>query len=161
VILICVISLLFVLLKGILMHRVMPKPFDVDVGIAMIAYVMISFGSAWAGVFAVGQGIMMDLFSAGPLGLFPLLYLAAFLAIEWGCRFFELHSSRGQVILVGIAACLKSSILLLLLSVFSYSVPGASSIMFLLGVSAIATGLLSPVCFYVLNRLRRVFMTRA
>jgi hypothetical protein len=142
------------------MNRVMPKPFDVDVGIAMIAYVMISFGSTWAGVFAVGQGMMMDLFSAGPLGLFPLLYLAAFLAIEWGCRFFDLHSSRGQVLLVCIAVCLKSSILLLLLSVFSYSVPGPSSIMVRLGASAVATGLLSPVCFYVFNRLRRVLMTR-
>lgn len=149
------------LLKGILMNRVMPKPFDVDVGIAMIAYVMISFGSTWAGVFAVGQGIMMDLFSAGPLGLFPLLYLAAFLAIEWGCRFFDLHSSRGQVLLVCIAVCLKSSILLLLLSVFSYSVPGPSSVMVRLGASAAATGLLSPLCFYVFNRLRRVLVIRA
>jgi hypothetical protein len=143
------------------MHRVMPRPFDVDVGIAMIAYVMIAFGSTWAGVFAVGQGIVMDLFSAGPLGLFPLLYLATFLALEWGCRFFDLHSPRGQIILVCIAFCLKSSILLLLLSVFSYSVPGLSSIMVLLGTSAVATGLLSPVCFYFLNCLRKVLVIRA
>jgi cell shape-determining protein MreD len=154
------ISLLFVLLKGSLINRITPKPFDVDLGAAMIAYVMISFGSTWAGVFALGQGIIMDLFSAGPLGLFPLLYLIVFLSIQWGCRFFDLHSSSGQAILVCIAVCLKSSILLLLLSIFSYSVSGSSSVMLLLGASAVATGLVSPICFQVLDRLRRVFITR-
>jgi cell shape-determining protein MreD len=154
------ISLLYVLLKGSLMNKITPKPFDVDLGTAMIAYVLISFGSTWAGVFALCQGIITDLFSAGPLGLFPLLYLIVFLSIQWGCRFFDLHSSSGVAILVCIAVCLKSSILLLLLGVFSYSAGGSSSIMVLLGASAVATGLISPVCFHVLNRLRRVFMTR-
>jgi hypothetical protein len=155
-----VISLLFVLLKGSLMNRIAPKPFDVDLGTAMIAYVMISFGSAWAGVFALGQGIIVDLFSAGPLGLFPLLYLIVFLSIQWGGRFFDIHSSRGQMILVCIAVSLKSSALFLLLGVFTPGVSGSSSIMVLLGASALATGLVSPVCFHVLNRLRMVFMTR-
>jgi hypothetical protein len=155
-----VISLLFVVLKGNLMSSIAPKPFDVDLGIAMIAYVMISFGSTWAGVFALGQGIIMDLFSAGPFGLFPLLYLIVFLSMQWGCRFFDLHSSSGQVILVGIAECLKSSVLLLLLRVFTSSFIGSSSVLVLLGASAVATGLVSPGCFYVLNRLRRACMTR-
>jgi hypothetical protein len=149
-----------VLLKGNLLNRIAPKPFDMDLGTTMIAYVMISFGSSWAGVFALGQGIIVDLFSAGPLGLSPLLYLSVFLSIQWGCRFFDIHSPKGQMILVCIAVSLKSSILLLLLSVFTPSVGGSTSVMVLLGASAAATGLVSPVCFHVLNRLRRVFMTR-
>jgi hypothetical protein len=86
--------------------------------------------------------------------------LTVFLSIQWGCRFFDIHSSRGQMILVCIAVSLKSSVLLLLLGVFTPSVSGSSSILILLGASAVATGLVSPVCFHVLNRLRRVFMTR-
>jgi hypothetical protein len=150
------ISLLYVLLKGSLMREVLPKFFDIDLGAAIIAYVMISYGSTWAGVFALGLGLAVDVFSAGPVGLFSLLYLAVFLSIHGGCRFFDLHSSKGQVILISMAVYLKALLLLLLLLIFSYEVRGASSLVVLSGVSAIVTGLLSPLGFYFLNLLSRV-----
>jgi len=48
------ISLLYVLLKGSIMNEVAPKFFDVDFGTAVIGYVLIFYGSTWAGLFALG-----------------------------------------------------------------------------------------------------------
>jgi len=152
------ISLLYVLLKGSLINEVAPKFFDVDLGTAVIGYVLIFYGSTWAGLFALGQGILVDLFSVGPVGLFSLLYLAAFLSMLGGCRFFDLHSPKGQVILICTAVCLKELFLLLLLLVFSFEIPNGFLLVILLGASAVLTGILSPFFFHFLNLLRRLMI---
>jgi hypothetical protein len=149
------------MIKGSLMKAILPVYFQVDLGTVMIAYVMISFGGIWAGVFAVGQGIMMDIFSASPLGLFPLLYLVGFLAIQGGCRFFDLYSARGQIILISAAVCLESMVLLLLLSSFAYNTGGSYSSLVFFGASAAATGLLAPLGFVVLDVLKKLVMKGA
>ena len=138
------------------MREVAPKFSDIDLGTAMIVYVMIYYGSTWAGVFALGQGIVMDVFSAGPLGLFSLLYLTVFLSIHGGCRLFDIYSSKGQILLISLTVYLKSLLLLLLLLGFSSEMGRSSSLVVLMGASAMATGLLSPLGFYFLNLLRRL-----
>lgn len=155
---ICMISLLYVLLKGSIMKEVVPKFFDIDFGTAMIGYILISYGSTWAGVFALGQGILVDLFSVGPVGLFSLLYLTVFLSILGGCRFFDLHSPRGQVILISVAVYLKALFLLLLLLVFSFEIPSSSAFLILFGASAVLTGILSPFFFHFLYLLKRLMI---
>jgi hypothetical protein len=152
------ISLLYVLLKGSILKEVAPKFLDIDLGTAIIGYLLISYGSAWAGLFALGQGILVDLFSAGPVGLFTLLYLAAFLSMLGGFRFFDLHSPKGQVILICLAVYLKELFLLLLLLVFSFEIPNSSSLLILLGASAVLTGILSPFFFHFLYLLRRLMI---
>jgi len=99
------------------MNEVAPKFFDVDFGTAVIGYVLIFYGSTWAGLFALGQGILVDLFSVGPVGLFSLLYLAAFLSMLGDVDFSTFHSPKGQVILICTAVFLKELFLLLLLLV--------------------------------------------
>jgi len=155
---ICVISLLYVLLKGSMLKEVAPTFFDIDFGTAMIGYVLISYGSIWAGLFALGQGILVDLFSAGPMGLSTLLYLTAFLTMLGGCRFFDLHSPKGQVILISIAVYLKALLLFLLLLVFSFKIKSTSMVLILFGASAVLTGILSPLLFHFLYFLRRLMI---
>ena len=155
---ICVISLLYVLLKGSMLKEVAPKFFDIDFGTAMIAYVLISYGSVWGGLFALGQGILVDLFSAGPMGLSTLLYLTAFLTMLGGCRFFDLHAPKGQVILISVAVCLKALLLFLLLLVFSFKIKSTSMVLILFGASAVLTGILSPLLFHFLYFLRRLMI---
>jgi hypothetical protein len=152
------ISLLYVLLKGSLMKEVVPKFFDIDLSTVIIGYMLISYGSTWAGLFALGQGILVDLFSVGPVGLFSLLYLAVFLCLMGGCRFFDLHSPRGQIILISVAVYLKALFFLLLLIVFSFEITSLSSHLILFGASAALTGILSPFFFHFLYLLRRLMI---
>ena len=140
------------------MKEVAPKFLDIDFGTALIGFILISYGSAWAGLFALGQGILVDLFSVGPVGLFSLLYLTAFLSMLGGCRIFDLDSPRGQVILISLAVYLKALFLLLLLLVFSFEIPSISSLLILCGVSALVTGLLSPLFFHFLYLVRRLIV---
>jgi hypothetical protein len=154
----CVIPLLYVLLKGSILKKVALEFFDLDFGTAIIGFVLISYGSTWAGLFALGQGILVDLFSVGPVGLFSLLYLAAFLTMLGGCRLFDLHSPKGQVILISTAVCLKGVLLLLFLLVFSFEVRSYSLVLILFGASALLTGILSPLFFHFLYFLKRLLI---
>jgi hypothetical protein len=53
---------------------------------------------------------------------------------------------------------LKELFLLLLLLVFSFEIPNASSLLILLGASAVLTGILSPFFFHFLYLLRRLMI---
>ena len=140
------------------MKGVAPRFMDIDFGTAIIGYVLISYGSGWAGLFALGQGILVDLFSVGPMGLFSLLYLTAFLSMLGGCRIFDLNSPKGQVILISIAVYLKALLLLLLLLIFSFDTPNPSLLLVPLGASALVTGILSPFFFRFLYLLKRLMI---
>ncbi len=152
---ICMIALLHVLLRGGIMKVVAPRFLDIDLGTAIIGFVLISYRSTWAGLFALGQGIVVDLFSAGPVGLYIFLYLTVFLSMVGGCRFFDLHTPKGQVILIFVTVYLKGLLLLLLFLIFSFEIDKASLLLILSGASAALTGILSPFFFYFLSLLRR------
>jgi hypothetical protein len=151
-------SLLYVLLKGSILKRMAPEFFDLDFGTVIIGFVLISYGGTWAGLFALGQGILVDLFSVGPVGLFSFLYLVAFLSMLGGCRLFDLQSPKGQVILIFTAVCLKGVLLFLLLLAFSFEVRSYPTVLILFGASALLTGILSPLFFQFLYFLRRLLL---
>ena len=72
-----------------------------------------------AGIFAFGQGFIMDIFSTGLLGLFTLLYLMVYWSVNLGSRFFDLNSRRGLFILVTISVSVKGLFFIILLNIFS------------------------------------------
>ena len=137
--------------QGLLRHL------DVDLVTIMIAYLMISYGKTWAGIFATCQGFFIDIISAGILGLFTLLYLITFLSVNIGSYFFDLNSARGQIILVSMAVLLKEILLVALLKSFSLEINVSPSTMVSFGVSALVTGLIGPFLFYFLNHANFLF----
>jgi len=137
--------------QGLLRHL------DVDLVTIMIAYLMISYGKTWAGIFAICQGFFIDIISAGILGLFTLSYLITFLGINIGSYFFDLNSARGQIILVSLAVLLKEALLMTLLKSFSLEINVSPSTMVSFGVSALVTGLIGPFLFYFLNHAGHLF----
>jgi hypothetical protein len=122
-------SLLYILLKGSVVNNLAPLFFDIDLVIVITASLLVRSGSAGAAIFAFGQGMFIDLLSAGFLGLFALLYVVSFLCLELGSRFFDLRSVQGQFILVGLVVFIKELVLVAFwtrlrsgLSVFFFSV---------------------------------------
>ena len=132
-------------------NEIAPVFFDVDLVIAFTACLLMGSGSAGAAVFAFGQGMIIDVLSAGFLGLFALTYVVAFLCLELGARFFDLRSAQGQFILVGLVVFLKQLFLVGLLDVFAFEVVLSASLFFWFGASALFTGLIAPFIFSILN----------
>jgi rod shape-determining protein MreD len=144
-------SLIYILLKGSVVNEIAPHFFDIDLVIVITASLLMSSGSAGAAVFAFGQGMLIDLLSAGFLGLFALLYVISFLCLELGARFFDLRSVQGQFILVGLVVFFKELFLVGLLDAFAFEVALSASLFSRFGASALFTGLIAPLIFCILS----------
>lgn len=128
-----------------------PVFFDIDLVVVITASLLIRSGSAGAAIFAFGQGMLIDLLSAGFLGLFALLYVISFLCLELGARFFDLASVQGQFLLVGLVVLVKEIVLVGLLDAFAFEVVLSASLFFWFGASAFFTGLIAPLISSILK----------
>jgi len=135
-------------------NDLVPLFFDIDLVIVITASLLMRSGSAGAAIFAFGQGMLIDLFSAGFLGLFALLYVISYLCLELGARFFDLRSVQGQFILVGLVVLIKELVLVGLLDAFAFEVVLSASLFFWFGVSAVFTGLIAPFIFSILRAVQ-------
>jgi hypothetical protein len=149
-------STLFILTKGALMNRIGLETLDIDLVAILIACLLATRGKAAAVVFAMGQGILTDIFSAGWPGLFWFLYMAVFFSMNLGGRFFDPQSMRGCFLLVSSAVFLKDLLFIGMLHTFSLQIGSFSSALLAIAVSAFSTGLLAPAFFYAVRGLSRL-----
>ena len=129
---------------------------DLDFLTILTAYLFLTFGPVAAGVFALGQGFLIDVFSGGPHGLFTASYLSVFFIVLLGSRFFNLLNPKGQVIIVSLAVTLKNAMLLILLSIFSQDIVYSKTLLLVSLVSICGTGLTSPLFFQLFNHFRGI-----
>ncbi|HJX34846.1 MAG TPA: hypothetical protein VJ373_06675 [Desulfatiglandales bacterium] len=152
------ISILFILFKGVIQNHAILKLIDVDIVIVLIVYLLMFYGEMGVGIFAFGQGLLIDIFSGGMLGLFAFLYLIVFFVIRIASRPLDIHSIGGQIAVITIAVLLKNILMVLFIHIFSMEI-ALSFFDFLVFIfSAICSGLLAPVIFYLLNLLNRFFI---
>ena len=130
--------------------------FDLDFIAIFTAYLLLLYGHNASSVFAFGQGLFVDILSGGLHGLFTAIYLGVFGAIFLGCRFFNIQDPKGQLIIVSLAVALKKIAFFLGVTLFSEGVVFSKSYLWMSGVSAIGTGLISPILFYLFNALRSI-----
>ncbi|MCJ7595099.1 MAG: hypothetical protein MUO52_10060 [Desulfobacterales bacterium] len=135
------------------MNHFMPHLFDVDLVTVIMAYLLIRQGSGWTAIFALVQGMAVDIFSAGVVGLFTFLYLVTFLSLVLGGRFFDLLSLKGQIILISLAVFLKQILLLGLLKAFSFEITVSFFSLLPFALSALFAGLAGPLVFCLLNHI--------
>ncbi len=130
--------------------------FDLDFLTILTAYLFMACGQILAGVFALGQGFLLDVFSGGLHGLFSAAYLSVFFVILAGSRFFNLLNPKGQIIIVSLSVLLKNAMLVLLLRIFSQDIDYSKTLLWVSLVSIGVTGLAAPILFQLFNRLRGV-----
>lgn len=143
----------FTLLRGIWTDLEGPSFLAADLVAVLTAYLFTQFSRKATGLFAFGQGFLLDVLSAGLGGLHVFLYLVVFFAIFVGSRFFNIQETRGQMTVVALSVIVQKVVFLFLLFLFSEmtlvpSWPWASL------SSAILTGLVAPVVFHALNGFR-------
>jgi len=146
----------FTLLKGLNRDPWGVGIFDLDLITLLTGYLFLSLGSIQAGIFALGQGLLMDIFSSGPNGLSALIYVGVFWGIYFGSLFFNLQTENGQIIIVSLTIFIKNAtwqgVTALLFGDFVFS----PSFFYTATVSIIGTGLLTPLLYTVFDRLRGV-----
>lgn len=135
--------------------------FDPDLFAVIIAYLFLFYGRAPAATFAFGQGLLIDLLSGGIHGLFTFIYLSIFGCIYLGSRLFNLEYPKGQILLISSVVLLKKILLLLVLSIFFQEIFFPRSFILVSVVSAISTGIIAPIVFYLFNGLRSLFLKGA
>jgi rod shape-determining protein MreD len=149
------ISILFILFKGVIQNHAILKLIDFDIVIVLTVYLLMYYKEMRVGIFAFGQGLIIDIFSGGMLGLFALIYLIVFFGIRVASRPLDIYSIVGQTAVIFIAVLLKNILMILFIYMFSMEI-ALSFFDFLIFIfSAICSGLLAPVIFYLLNLLNR------
>jgi cell shape-determining protein MreD len=147
-------SLFFLLIKGNLLNHGQLSLFDVDLVIIIATYLLVFNGETGAGIFALSQGLVVDVFSGGLLGLFTLLYLTVFLGMNLGSRLLDLRSVKGQVIIISLAVLVKGILLFTFLNIFHLDIHVSGLVLWAFAASAACSGLLGPGVFYLLNHLK-------
>jgi len=132
--------------------------FELDLFAVIIAYLFLFYGRVPAATFAFCQGLLIDLLSGGIHGLFTFIYLSIFGCIYLGSRLFNLEYPKGQVLLISSVVLLKKILLLLVLGTFSQEVFFPKFFFLASVVSAISTGIVAPIVFYLFNRVRSLFL---
>jgi rod shape-determining protein MreD len=149
------VTILFLLVKGDLVGRIVPRYLDVDLVIIIFIYLFVFYGEKGAGVFAFGMGVLTDLFSGGFFGFYKLIYLILFLIIRFGSRPLDLSSIETQAIIVFSAVLLRGVLMITFLYLFSLRTIFTFSDFFAFILSAACTGLIAPFLFYLFNYLNR------
>ncbi len=129
---------------------------DLDFLTILAAYLFLTLGQIPAGVFVLGQGFLIDVFSGGLHGLFTASYLIVFFVLLLGSRFFNLLNPKGQIIIVSLSVLMKNAMLLILLRIFSQDVVYSKTLLVVSLVSICGTGLVAPILFQLFNRLRGI-----
>ncbi len=137
-----------------MMHGLGVHSLDLDLLIIVILYLLTRNGHTVSSAYAFGQGLFTDVLSGGTRGTFTLIYLAVFLGLHFGSRFFDPESTRGQIILVGLVLLLKKGLFLGMLLLFmpDASIPGSFPIV--VGGSMLITALSAPLFFGFFDYLR-------
>ncbi|RLB83387.1 MAG: hypothetical protein DRH15_05540 [Deltaproteobacteria bacterium] len=151
--LVWVMGFAFILLEGKVLGRVLLHAGGVDLTIILIAYIY-SHGSArQAGLFAFAQGLCVDIYSSGFEGLFVFLYLCGLGAISLCSKFIHLSNPRGQVFVTGVAWLVVKALFFAMLIALESNLQLEESISWSLSVPLLATAIMAPVFFYLLDRL--------
>ncbi len=152
-----IVGVAIALMRGDVANHIKIVLFEVDFVTIMTGYLLISHGQVWSGLFAFGQGLIMDCYSAGLVGLFTLLHMTAFLGMSIGSRFFDPDSPRSMILLVTLAVLIKGLLFMVLLKAFSFETGFHPSLVISISLSAVISGILAPVVGQVFNQTDRFF----
>jgi rod shape-determining protein MreD len=150
--------ILFIIVKGGVENYAVLRSINLDIVIILIVYLLTLYGDIGVGIFAFCQGLIIDIFSGGMLGLFALLYLIIFFVIRIGSRPMDIYSAGGQMAVISAAVLLKNILMLIFLYMFSMEIKFSLYHPLFFIYSAVCSGLIAPLIFYLLNSVKRIYM---
>jgi rod shape-determining protein MreD len=149
------VSSLFILIKGEMLDRLTSVNIDIEIVIIITVCLYAYCGETGSGIFALGQGFIMDIFSGGTWGFYTTLYLLIYLLIKFVSRPFDLFSIFGQSVVIFIAVVVKNILMVPILHIFFKSINLSFSNFLFFLISAICSAIVAPFIFYLFNSLVR------
>lgn len=134
-----------------------PGLFEISLVVITVAYFVTWYGDYWAGAFALAMGILIDILSAAPLGLFSVIHLVLFLAIRIGDALFDLQSVKGEVIVVFLAMVLQKLLFLGFINLLSLELTLDTGMLIAFLSSAVFTAIAAPALFFLYDASDRLF----
>jgi rod shape-determining protein MreD len=139
------------MIKGDLLNLGLSINLDIDVVAIVVVYLLGRRCETGAGIFALGQGLLMDVFSGGIWGFNILLYVLVYLFIKIIVRSFNLLSVIGQVAVTFFGVLIKNFFIIILFLTFSLNSGFSGGDTLLLLASAVFSGLAAPFIIILLN----------
>lgn len=110
---------ILLVLQTTLLPALLPLHFKPDLLLILVVYLGLGEGYVRGGVLSYLLGCLQDVFAAGYLGLYGLVFLGAFLAVRGVVARLNTESSILLLLLVTIATLLQSALLLFALGFFA------------------------------------------
>ncbi|MBN1907028.1 MAG: rod shape-determining protein MreD [Deltaproteobacteria bacterium] len=136
------ISVIFILIKGNLLHSSLTKGIDIDLVIIFTVFLLAS-GESSPGIFVFCQGFLLDILSGGVIGLHTFLYLIVYCIIRLLSHPVDLFSPAGRTSVIFIAVMAKELLLVLLLNLFSLHNDFSLDSLYKFCISSIITSIIS------------------
>jgi len=149
--LVCIMSGMFVLLRGSIGHLLGIERLDIDLIPIVLIYILGNNQELRAGCLAFCMGVLTDILAPSQLGLFAFAYSAIILGMYRCRQFLNFNNIKTATLFVALFLLTKWAFLLLVLRLFpaGHYMPSISLGSML--VSAAITSLLAPPLFYVLD----------
>lgn len=148
---ICVMSGIFVLLRGSIGHLLGIEWLDIDLIPIVLIYLLGKDQGLRAGFLAFCMGILTDLFTPSQLGLFALTYCTITLGLNHCRQFLDITNIKTSALFVTMYLLAKWAFILVVLRLFTTGnfMPSISFISVFLSV--LITSLLAPPLLYFMD----------
>ena len=133
-----------------------PGYFDVDLVAVTMAYLVAWYGDSWPAAFALAMGLVIDILSAVPVGLFSVIYLILFAGIRIGDALFDLQTVRGLMIVVSLAVLLKKFLFIGFLHLYELGARLDLWLLFAFACSAAFSAVAAPAVSFCFDGVARV-----
>jgi rod shape-determining protein MreD len=144
----------FVLLRGSIAHLIRIEWLDIDLIPVFLIYLIAKDQGFKALFLAFLMGLLTDISSSCPLGLFAFTYSAIILGMNNCRQFLDFKNIKTAVLLVAVFLVVKRCLVLVAMSVFPFG-QSLPSIRFMsVAVSVLITSLITPSIFYALDLAR-------
>jgi rod shape-determining protein MreD len=149
--LLCVVSGMFVLLRGSISHLVGIEGLDIDLIPIVLVYLLSKDQEVRAGSLAFGTGLLTDVLAPCQFGLFALTYSAITLGVDRCRQFLDFDHIKTSALFVAGYLVAKWAFVWAVLTVFTTGqlIPSISLVS--VCISAVITGLLAVPLFYLLG----------
>jgi len=148
---ICVMSGIFVLMRGTIRHSLGIEWLDIDLIPIALIYLVGKDQRLKAGSLAFCVGILTDIITVCPLGLFAVAYSMITLGLNRCRQFLDFNKIKASAPLVAMCILAKWAFILVVLNLFTTGkfIPSTPFLPVLL--SALITSLLAPPLFYFMD----------
>jgi rod shape-determining protein MreD len=129
-----------------------------ELSAVLIVYLVICAKPSTAAVFALSQGLLLDIYSAGLRGLFVGFYLVVFWVAMSARSLFDINHAKGQFLITSLSVALGKVLFFIAVNFVSPNAFFHWSWVWRATSAALLTGMIAPLVIFFLQVVRGSYM---